>query len=72
MSKLEIIEVFSSRVEAELARGYLENMGIETRIVADDAGQLYPSLGSVMGIKLLTRSEFVSEAKELLDGKTMP
>lgn len=67
MSRLETIEVFGSRIEAELAKGYLENMGIETRIVADDAGQLYPSLGSVRGIKLLTRSEFVSEAKELLD-----
>lgn len=72
MSRLEIIEVFSSRIEAELARGYLENMGIETQIVADDAGQLYPSLGLVRGIKLLTRSEFVSKAKELLDEKTIP
>ncbi len=67
MSRLETVEVFGSRVEAELARGYLKNMGIETHIVADDAGQLYPSLGSIRGIKLLARSEFVSEAKELLD-----
>ncbi len=66
MSKFELIEVFGSRVEAELARGYLENMGIETRIVADDADQLYPSLGVVSGIKLLALSESVMEAKELL------
>ena len=72
MSRLEIIEVFGSRIEAELARGYLENMGIETRIAADDAGALYPSLGSVRGIKLLTRSRSVKEAKKLLDKKLIP
>lgn len=71
MSRFELIEVFSSRVEAELARGYLKNMGIEARIVADDVDQLYPSLGSARGIKLLARSESVKEARELLD-KTMP
>lgn len=71
MSKFELVEIFNSRVEAELAKGYLKNMGIETRISADEVDQLYPSLGSVRGIKLLARSESVREARELLD-KTMP
>ena len=72
MSKLEVIEIFGSRIDAELAKGYLENMGIKSIISADDAGQLYPSLGSVRGIKLLIRSGSVEEAKRLLDNKDLP
>jgi hypothetical protein len=69
MSKMEIIEVFGSRADAELAKGYLESMGIESRIIADDADQLYPSLGVVRGIKLVTKSNIVKRAKKLLDKK---
>jgi len=67
MNKFELIEIFNSRVEAELAKGYLNNMGIEVRISADEVDQLYPSLGSVRGIKLLARSSSVREAKKLLN-----
>jgi len=69
MSKLEVIEVFASRMEAELARGYLEAMGIKTRVVADDADQLYPSLGVVKGVKLITAEKNLEQARTLLDSK---
>ena len=69
MSKLEVIEVFGSRMEAELAKSYLESMGIKTRIIADDVDQLYPSLGIVKGIKLITLSENVEKAKMILEKK---
>jgi hypothetical protein len=66
MSDLETVEIYSSRTEAELAKGYLENMGIDTRIMADDADQLYPSLGLVRGVRLLARQEDVEKAKAFL------
>jgi len=69
MAKLVTLEVFNSRTEAELARGYLESMGIETRITADDAGELYPSLGTVRGVKLLARPEDAEKASKLLKDK---
>jgi len=69
MSKLEVIEVFASRIEAELARGYLETMGIKTRVVSDDADQLYPSLGVVKGVKLITAEKNLGQARTLLDNK---
>ena len=69
MADLETVEVYSSRTEAELAKGYLESMGIETRIMADDADQLYPSLGAVRGVKLLARREDVEKVKGLLKEK---
>lgn len=67
MSKLEVIKVFASRIDAEIARGYLENMGIKTRVVSDDADQLYPSLGVVRGVKLITIEKNLEEARTLLE-----
>jgi hypothetical protein len=69
MIKLEVIKVFASRIEAELARGYLESMEIETRVVSDDADQLYPSLGVVKGVKLITSEKNLEEARTLLENK---
>jgi len=69
MEKIEVIKVFGSRIEAELARGYLETMGIKTQVVSDDADQLYPSLGVVRGVKLITAGKNLREAKILLDSK---
>ena len=69
MSRLEVIKVFASRIEAELARGYLEAMGIKTQVVSDDADQLYPSLGVVKGVKLITAEKNLEQARTLLDSK---
>ena len=69
MSRLEVIKVFASRMEAELARGYLEVMGIKTRVVSDDADQLYPSLGVVKGVKLITAEKDLEQARTHLDNK---
>ena len=66
MERFELVEVFNSRTEAGIAKGYLESMGIETRVVADDADQLYPSLGAVKGVKLLAKTEDIEKAKILL------
>ncbi len=67
MSKLEVIKVFASRIDAEIARGYLENMGIKTRVVSDDVDQLYPSLGIVRGVKLITIEKNLEKARTLLE-----
>jgi len=69
MSKLEVIKVFASRMEAELARGYLEAMGIKTRVVSDDADQLYPSYA--MRVLILSRTKYWPNAvpKTAVDGR---
>jgi len=72
MDKLKTIKIFNSRIEAELARSYLESHGIKTEILSDDAGQSYPSLQSVRGVKLLTPPENLKKAKKLLDKKEKP
>jgi len=72
MDKLETIKTFNSRIEAEIARSYLESSGIKTEIISDDAGQNYPSLQSVRGVKLLTSPDNLKRAKKLLDKKEKP
>ncbi|MDD5621747.1 MAG: hypothetical protein WC549_06345 [Actinomycetota bacterium] len=71
MNKLPIVKVFNSRIEAEIARGYLESFGIETEILSDDAGQNYPSLQNIRGVKLLANRKNLKKAQELLDKKNV-
>jgi len=72
MDKLETIKTFNSRIEAEVTRSYLESFGIKTEIISDDAGQNYPSLQSVRGVKLLTSPDNLTKAKKLLYKKDDP
>ena len=69
MDKLPVVKVFNSRIEAEIARGYLESFGIKTEIISDDAGQNYPSLQSIRGVKLLVSKKNLKKAQELLNKK---
>ena len=69
MEKPEIVKIFSSRIEAEVAKSFLESMRIESNIKSDDADQLYPSLGLVKGVKLLVKDEDLKRALTLLEEK---
>ena len=69
MDKLAVVKVFNSRIEAEIARSYLESFGIKTEIFSDDAGQSITSLQSVRGVKLLTSRKYLKKARELLEKK---
>jgi hypothetical protein len=61
-----VLETFPSRIEAEMAQGILEAEGIETMVMADDAGGAYPMLQFVRGVKLLVAPEDEAQAKEIL------
>ena len=67
MKKLEIARIFNSRIEAGVAKSYLESMGIDSQIKSDDVDQLYPSLGVVKGVKLMVREEDLEKAVSLLE-----
>jgi hypothetical protein len=66
MNKLSVIKIFNSRIEAEVARSYLESAGIKSEISSDDAGQNISSLQALRGVKLLTSVENLRKARELL------
>jgi hypothetical protein len=70
--KLPVVKTFSSRMEAELAKSYLESFGIKTEISSDDAGQSIISLQGARGVKLFTSQKNVEKARRLLYKKELP
>ncbi|PIU28942.1 MAG: hypothetical protein COT09_03455 [Candidatus Hydromicrobium americanum] len=71
MDRLSVVKVFNSRIEAEIAKSYLESFGIKTEIFSDDAGQSIASLQSIRGVKLLTNRKDLQKARRLLDKKNL-
>jgi hypothetical protein len=66
---LPVVKIFSSRIEAEIAKSYLESFGIKTEIFSDDAGQSLVSLQSARGVKLLASPKTFKKARRLLSKK---
>jgi hypothetical protein len=62
-SDLVAISTFPSAADAQIAKGVLDDAGIESMIRADDAGGMYPAIG---GVDLLVRREDVNEAHDAL------
>ena len=71
MDRLPLVKTFNSRMEAEIAKSYLESFGIKAEIFSDDAGQSYPPLQSIRGVKLLTNRKDIQKARKLLDKKDL-
>ena len=67
MSEMVCIMTFSNRLEADLAKIFLESHGIDAMIVADDCGGFRPDLGvTTGGVKLHVHEEKAEEALGLL------
>jgi hypothetical protein len=62
-SDLVSIATFRSPVDAQIAKGILDEVGIESMIRADNAGGMYPAIS---GAELLVRSEDAHKASEAL------
>ena len=60
---LVVVSTFPSAADAQLAKGVLDQAGIESMIRMDNAGGMYPSMG---GAELLVRTGDVEDAMELL------
>jgi hypothetical protein len=67
MENLKKIKTFSSRINAEIAKGFLESNGIVSYIFSDDAGSMYPSADLVSGVRLFVTNEDFTAAREMLD-----
>ena len=68
MAELKTVRIFEMRYEAEMARGLLQEQGIESMISADDCGGQLMGLTSLRkgGVKLLIREEDEEKAVETL------
>ena len=62
-SDLVVISTFLSTADAHIAKGLLDEAGIESMIRADNAGGMYPAISRA---ELLVRAEDVEKATESL------
>jgi hypothetical protein len=62
-SDLTAISTFRSTADAQIAKGILDELGIESMIRADNAGGMYPAIS---GAELLVRSEDLDKAHDAL------
>ena len=67
IEKLVAVKVFNSRVEAEVAKSFLENYGIKAFIRSDDAGGMFPQQQYARGVELSVEKSDLREAKKLLE-----
>jgi hypothetical protein len=62
-SDLVTVSTFPSTAYAQIAKGVLDDAGIDSMIRADNAGGMYPAIG---GAELLVRSEDLEKASDAL------
>ena len=63
ISELVVVASFRSTADALIAKGILDEAGIESMVRSDNAGGMYPALA---GADLLVRAEDVDDANEAL------
>jgi len=61
--ELVVVSTFRSRTDAQIAKGVLDEVGIESMVRADDAGGMYRGIAEA---ELLVRAEDVDKAKDAL------
>jgi hypothetical protein len=65
--KLVIVKSYGNRVEAELAKGALENAGIQAMIQSDTVGHMREHIAwSGAGFRIVVREEDVAAARDVL------
>jgi hypothetical protein len=61
--ELIVVSTFRSTVDAQIAKGALDDVGIDSMIRSDNAGGMYPAID---GAELVVRAEDVEKAKEVI------
>jgi hypothetical protein len=60
------VRTFSSRHDAELAKGFLESHGVNAVVSGDDYGGIHPALSYSRGVRVLVKKEDVENAKGII------
>lgn len=61
------MKTFISEFEAEIAKGMLEEEGINCYISGDDTGGMRPHLQLTLGVRLIVMEKDLQRATEILD-----
>ncbi|MDE0806234.1 MAG: hypothetical protein OSA24_01680 [Longimicrobiales bacterium] len=62
-----VLAYFHYRYEAELAQGFLDESGVPTVLLIDDAGGMDVGLSFVNPARLLVGLEYVERSREILE-----
>lgn len=62
-SDLVVVSTFRSTADAQIAKGILDEIGLESMIRSDNAGGMYPAIS---GVDLLVRAEDAEKATNAL------
>ena len=68
-SDLVVVATFRATPDAQIAKGILDEVGIDSMIRADNAGGMYPAISEA---ELLVRTEDVQKANEALNRRHHP
>lgn len=60
------LETFTSEIEAEIAKGRLESLGVRVVLEKDNCGGMRPHLDLQAGVKLYVADEEVAKARDIL------
>lgn len=66
---LVVVSTFPSTADAQIAKGILDEVGIESMIRADNAGGMYPAIGAA---ELLVRAADIETATAALHRRHHP
>lgn len=66
MNDFITVKVFNTKIEAEIAKSFLASNNIDSYILTDDVGSMYPSTQNVSGVKLYVKNKDAEKANELL------
>jgi hypothetical protein len=69
ISDLVVVSRFRSAADAEIAKGILDEAGIESMIRSDNAGGMYPAMAEA---ELLVRTEDLDRASDALRSAETP
>ena len=64
-AELVAVSTFRSTADAQIAKGILDEAGIQSVIRSDNAGGMYPAMA---GAEILVHAEDLTEATERLEG----
>jgi len=64
---MKLLKSFNSRIDAELAKSFLESNGIKSLILADDVGEMYPAASVYWGVKLFVNDKDFEVASSLIE-----
>lgn len=63
---MQVVKLYENRMDAEIAKGFLENNGIKAFIMSDTGAGVHPELAERHSIKLCVADEEVESAQEIL------